>query len=80
MFQVIYRLVASRDAFLTILLPSILYFWAYQYVGLMSAVVVTSLYGLLTLLFRKELGIIALAFALSGFVELTIGAFVLGRF
>jgi hypothetical protein len=75
-FHVIYRLVASRDSFLTILLPSILYFLAYQYVGLMSAVVVTSLYGLLTLLFRKELGMIALAFALSGFVELTIAAFV----
>nr|WP_267135923.1 hypothetical protein [Vibrio sp. J1-1] len=58
------------------MLPSILYLLVYQYLGLISAVVVTSIYSFLTILFRKELGVIALAFALSGMVELTIASFV----
>ncbi len=75
-FQVVYRLVASRNSFVTILLPSIIYLLTYQYLGLTAAVVATSVYGLLTLLICKEMGLIALAFALSGIIELTIVAFV----
>lgn len=76
MFQVIYRLIASRDSLLTILLPSILYLIVYQYLSLISAVAATSVYGLLITLIRQELGLIALAFALSGMIELIIVAFV----
>ncbi len=75
-FHVVYRLVASRNSFITILLPSIIYLLTYQYLGLTAAVVATSVYGLLTILLSKEMGLIALAFALSGVIELTIVAYV----
>lgn len=76
MFQTVYRLISSRDSLLTILLPAFLYLLVYQWFDLVWAVATASLYGVVITFFRRDLGLISIAFALSGLIELGIIVFV----
>nr|WP_284694832.1 hypothetical protein [Photobacterium galatheae] len=61
---------------LTILLPSLLYLVVYHYADLRWAVAAASVYGVVMTFLRRDLGLISLAFALSGLIELFIIAIV----
>ncbi|MFC3024857.1 hypothetical protein ACFODT_13635 [Vibrio zhugei] len=72
MFDIAYRLVRSKESILTILIPSILYLLVYHEVGLIYAIVGCAIYGIAVTLVHRQLGMISLAFALSGIIELMI--------
>ncbi|KDM93471.1 DUF3159 domain-containing protein [Photobacterium galatheae] len=76
MYQIVFRLITSRDSMLTILLPSLLYLVVYHYADLRWAVAAASVYGVVMTFLRRDLGLISLAFALSGLIELFIIAIV----
>ncbi|MCE0558385.1 hypothetical protein [Motilimonas sp. E26] len=68
-------LLLSRDAFLSMILPALLYLGVYHYAGLLYAVLVSGIYGIVISLTLKSLGPIALVFALFGLIELLIVTF-----
>ncbi|MGO1297906.1 MAG: hypothetical protein ACTMIA_11440 [Vibrio sp.] len=72
MFEIAYRLVSSKESVLTILVPSLLYFLAYHELGLIDAIVICAIYGIAVTFMNRQLGMISLAFALSGIVEVVI--------
>ncbi|SJL83359.1 hypothetical protein VPAL9027_01325 [Vibrio palustris] len=72
MLKIVYRLVSSKESILMVLLPSLLYFALYHEYGLTYAIGASSIYGITLMLISRQLGLISLAFALSGLVELVI--------